>query len=199
MSYPTADEVHRVLSRYEQQLMSVHLNAWNRLVSNAAWPTLIFSRTASSMMHDFIVQEADVALDGLSGMRRIAHDKSVRYLIDDRVLFRFKRGTRKGLGSNIDTQANDDFIDAKVDLLGISQLWKVELLWYPNRFRTKLDRVEVSARDGKRRLWVYALGTEPGIGTLPLEPVIPTAPSHPVRELVTIKQQQKIAENEDGK
>jgi len=57
----------------------------------------------------------------------------------------------------------------------------------------------VSARDGKRRLWVYALGTEPGIGSLPLEPVIPTAPSHSVRELVTIKPQQKIAENEDGK
>lgn len=179
--------------------MAVHLKAWDRLMSNAAWPTLIFSRTASSMMHDFIVQEADAALNDLPGVRRIAHDKSVRYLVDDRVLFRFKRGTSKGLGSNIVTQANDDFIDANVDLLGISQLWKAELLWYPNRFRTKLDRVEESARDGNRRLWVYALGTEPGIGTLPLEPVIPSAPSHPVRELVTVKQQQKTAENEDGK
>jgi hypothetical protein len=150
------------------------------------------------MMHDFIVQEAGTTLDELPGMRRIAHDKSVRYLVEDRVLFRFKRGTRSGLGSNIDTQTNDDFIDAEVDLLGIPQIWKVELLWYPNGLRTKLDRVEVSARDGKRRLWVYMLGNEPDIALLALDlPVGPIAPAHPAKGLVTIKPQPQTAENED--
>lgn len=180
--------------------MSVHLQAWDRLVSNSAWPTLVFQRTASSMMHDFIVQEAAATLDGLPGMRRITHDKSVRYLVEDRVLFRFKRGTQGGLGSNIDTPTNDDFIDAEVDLLGIPQIWKVELLWYSNRLRTKLDRVEVSARDGNRRLWAYRLGNEPDIAMLPLDlPVGPTAPAHPAQGLVTIKPQLKTAENEDEK
>lgn len=198
MSYPTADEVYRVLERYEQPLMSVHLKAWDRLVTNTVWPSLIFQRTASSMMHDFIVQEAAIALDELSGMRRIAHDKSVRYLAEDKVLFRFKRGTRSGLGSNIDTQANDDFIDAEVDLLGIPAIWKVELLWYPNQLRTKLDRVEVGARDGKRRLWSYALGSGPDIAVLPLDlPIGPTAPARPAKGLVTVKAQPK--KNEDEK
>ncbi|TIP07486.1 hypothetical protein [Mesorhizobium sp.] len=198
MSYPTTDEVYRVLERYEQPLMSLHLKAWDRLVSNTAWPTLIFQRTASSIMHDFIVQEAGTALDDLPGMRRIVHDKSVRYLVDDRVLFRFKRGTRNGLGSNIDTQANDDFIDAEVDLLGIPQIWKVELLWYPNKLRTKLDRIEVSARDGKRRLWAYTLGNEPDIAWLPLDlPVGPTAPARPATGLVTVKPLPKTVENKD--
>lgn len=198
MSYPTTDEVYRVLERYEQPLMSAHLKAWDRLVSNTAWPTLIFQRTASSMMHDFIVQEAGTALDDLPEIRRIDHDKSVRYLVEDRVLFRFKRGTRNGLGSNIDTQANDDFIDAEVDLLGIPQIWKVELLWYPNKLRTKLDRVEVSARDGKRRLWAYKLGSEPDIATLPLElPVDPTAEARPATGLVTVKPLPKTVEKED--
>lgn len=198
MSYPTADEVYRVLERYEQPLMSVHLKAWDRLITNTAWPSLIFQRTASSMMHDFIVQEAAIALDGLPGMRRIAHDKSVRYLAEDKVLFRFKRGTRNGLGSNIDTQANDDFIDAEVDLLGIPAIWKVELLWYPNQLRTKLDRVEVGARDGKRRLWSYALGSEPDIAALPLDlPIGPTAPARPAKGLVTVKAQPR--KNEDEK
>lgn len=198
MSYPTAEEVYRLLARYEQPLMSVHLKAWDRLVSNTAWPTLIFQRTTSSMMHDFIVQEAGVALDDLHGMRRIAHDKSVRYLVEDKVLFRFKRGTRNGLGSNIDTQANDDFIDAEVDLLGIPQIWKVELLWYPNRLRTKLERVEVSARDGKRRLWGYTLGNEPDIRALPLGlPVDPTVPARPAQGLVTVKPLPMTSENEE--
>lgn len=190
MSYPTADDVYHVLEPYEQPLMSLHLKAWDRLASNAAWPTLVFQRTASSMMHDFIVQEAAATLDELPNVRRIAHDKSVRYLIGDKVLFRFKRGTRNGLGSNIDTRANDDFICAEVDLLGIPAIWKIELLWYPNRLRTKLDRVEVSARDHNRRLWSYALGSEPDIGTLPLDlPVAATAPYRPSPALVTIKGQ----------
>lgn len=200
MSYPTADEVYGVLERYEQTLMSVHLKAWDRLVANTAWPTLIFQRTASSMMHDFIVQEAGAALDDLPGMRRIAHDNSVRYLANDRVLFRFKRGTRNGLGSNIDTQANDDFIDAQVDLLGIPQIWKIELLWYPNKLRTKLDRVEVSARDGKRRRWVYTLGSEPAITALPLElPLDPAVTTRPATGLVTVKPRPKIVEKKDDK
>ena len=199
MSYPTAEEVYRVLERYEQPLMSVHLKAWDRLVSNTAWPTLVFQRTGSSMMHDFIVQEAAAALDEMPGIRRIAHDKSVRYLVDDKVLFRFKRGTPSGLGSNIDTQANDDFIDAEVDLLGIPAIWKVELLWYSNRLRTKLDRVEVSSRDHKRRLWSYALGSEPDVVSLPFDlPVAPTAPARPAVTLVTIKDQPK-KKNEDEK
>jgi hypothetical protein len=198
VSYPTADEVYRLLAGYEQPLMSVHLKAWDRLVSNTAWPTLIFQRTTSSIMHDFIVQEAGAALDYLPGMRRITHDNSVRYLVEDKVLFRFKRGTRNGLGSNIDTQANDNFIDADVDLLGIPQLWKIELLWYPNRLRTKLDRVEVSARDGKHRLWVYTLGNEPDIRTLPLNlPVDPTAPARPAEGLVSIKPLPNTSENEE--
>jgi hypothetical protein len=195
VSYPTADEVYRLLKRYDEPLMSMHLKAWERLASNTAWPTLVFQRTASSMMHDFIVQEACAALDELPGMRRIAHDKSVRYLVEEKVLFRFKRGTRNGLGSNIDTQANDDFIDAQVDLLGISQIWKVELLWYPNRLRTKLDRVEVSARDGKHRLWAYTLGNEPDIAVLPLD--LPIGPTAPAQALVTIKPRPRSAENED--
>ena len=190
MSYPSAEEVYRVLEPYERQLMSVHLKAWDRLVSNVAWPTLVFQRTSSGMMHDFIVQEAAATLEGLPGIRRIAHDKSVRYLVEDRVLFRFKRGTPTGLGSNIDTQANDDFIDAEVDLLGVPAIWKVELLWYPNRLRTKLDRVEVSARDYKRRLWCYALGSEPDEISLPFEsPVAPTSPARPPIPLVTIRDQ----------
>lgn len=198
VSYPTTSEVYSVLEPYEQPLMALHLKAWERLVSNTAWPTLIFQRTASSLMHDFIAQEASAALDILPGVRRIDHDKSVRYLVGDRVLFRFKRGTRNGLGSNIDTQANDDFIDADVDLLGIPEVWKVELLWYPNKLRTKLDRVVVSARDGKRRLWAYTLGSEPDVAMLPLElPVGPTAPARPGAGLVTVKPLPKSVENED--
>lgn len=198
MSFPSADEVYRVLQRYEQPLLTVHMKAWERLVSNSAWPTLVFQRTASGMMHDFIVQEASATLDELADVRRVSHDKSVRYLVENKVLFRFKRGTRSGLGSNIDTQANDDFIDAEVDLLGIPQLWKVELLWYPNRLRTKLDRVEVSARDGKRRLWVYTLGREPDIATLPLfQPADPAAPAHAGGGLVTLKPQPKTANGQD--
>jgi hypothetical protein len=113
VSYPDPDEVHRVLKPYEQPLMAVHLRAWERLIANPDWPTLVFASTGTKLMHDLIVQEAAKELYDMPGVHKIAHDKSVRYLIEDRVLFRFKKGNRAGLGSNIDTQANDDFIDAR--------------------------------------------------------------------------------------
>lgn len=197
MSYPDADEVYRVLKDFEEPLMAVHLRAWDRLVSNPDWPSLVFARTGTGMMHDFIVQEAGVELDDMPGVSRIAHDKSVRYLFKDRVLLRFKHGSARGLGSNIDTQANDDFIDAQVDLLGMPEAMKVELLWYENRLRTKLDRVEVTARDGKHRLWGYPMGSEPDIATLPFDiPVDPTAPSR-TAPLVTVKPVPKTDTKDD--
>lgn len=177
--------------------MDVHLKAWDRLISNPEWPTLAFVSTGSKMMHDFVVQEAAAALDGTLGIHKIAHDKSVRYLVDGRVLFRFKKGNREGLGSNIDTKANYDFIDAEVDLLNLPNVMKVEVLWYPNRLMTKIDKVEVTARDGKSRLWGYALGQEPDIGMLPTPlPIQPVTPSAP---LVTLKPVKKTTENEDDK
>jgi hypothetical protein len=195
VSFPHPDEVHRVLKPYEQQLMAVHLKAWERLIANAEWPTFVFASTGTKLMHDLIVQEAAKELDDMAGVHKIAHDKSVRYLIGDRVLFRFKKGSRAGLGSNIDTQANDDFIDAQVDLLGIPEVMKVELLWYPNRLRTKLDRVDVTARDGKTRLWGYAIGEEPDVGMLPTE--VPIVPMRPTAGLVTMKPVKKAEDNED--
>lgn len=178
--------------------MEVHLRAWDRLVSNPDWPTLAFARTGTSMMHDFIVQEAAAALDEMSGVTRIAHDKSVRYLFNNRVLLRFKHGSPRGLGSNVDTQANDDFIDAQVDLLGMPQAMKVELLWYENRLRTKLDRVEVTARDGKHRLWGYPMGEEPDIATLPFD--LPVGPMPPARTvpLVTLRPVAKTDTKDDA-
>ena len=197
MSYPEEDLVRDVLKPLDEVLIDVHLKAWGRLISNPEWPTLAFVSTGSKMMHDFVVQEAAFALDDMSGVHKIAHDKSVRYLVDDRVLFRFKKGNRDGLGSNIDTKANYDFIDADVDLLSLPGIMKVEVLWYPNRLMTKLDKVEVAARDGKSRLWGYALGEEPDIGMLPTPlPIQPAAPAVP---LVTIKPADKTGEKKDDK
>ena len=197
MSYPEEDLVRDVLKPLDEVLIDVHLKAWGRLISNPEWPTLAFVSTGSKMMHDFVVQEAAFALDDMPGVHKIAHDKSVRYLVGDRVLFRFKKGNRDGLGSNIDTKANYDFIDADVDLLNLPGIMKVEVLWYPNRLMTKLDKVEVAARDGKSRLWGYALGEEPDIGMLPTPlPIQPAAPSVP---LVTMKPVDKTGENKDDK
>jgi hypothetical protein len=117
--------------------------------------------------------------------------------VDDRVLFRFKKGNRDGLGSNIDTQANHDFIDADVDLLNLPSVMKVEVLWYPNKFMTKIDKIEVAARDGKSRLWGFALGEEPDIGMLPTP--LPIQPVTPAVPLVTLKPVKKTTENKDDK
>lgn len=197
VSYPEESLVRDVLKPFEQVLMDVHFRAWKRLISNSEWPTLTFASTDSKMMHDIVVQEAALALDEMPGIYKIAHDKSVRYLVNDQVLFRFKKGGRDGLGSNIDTKANSDFIDAKIDLLNLPCVMKVEILWYSNKLMTKIDKVEVTARNGKSRLWGYALGQKPDIGMLPTP--LPIQPVTPPVTLVALKPVHKTRENEDNK
>ncbi|QUS39576.1 hypothetical protein RPMA_12560 [Tardiphaga alba] len=190
MSQPEPEEVHAVLKDFEDPLMGIHLRAWDRLMSNPEWPTLVFSRTGTGLMHDLIVQEASSVLDTMPRVHKIEHDKSVRYLFADEVLLRFKHGSDRGLGSNVDTKANSDFIDADVELWGMPQVKKVELLWYENKLRTKLDRVEVTARDGKRRLWGYPMGSEPVTVQMPFDlPDMP--PQHRAIPLVTVKTARK--------
>tara|TARA_R110002124_G_scaffold16882_6_gene71413 strand:- start:19069 stop:19659 length:591 start_codon:yes stop_codon:yes gene_type:complete len=195
VSYPDQDEVRRILEPHEETLMGLHLKAWDRLMSNPDWPTLVFASTGSKLMHDFVVQEAAQVLDETPGFHKIGYDNSVRYAVDQRVLFRFKKGNGRGLGSNIDTSANDDFIDAQAETFDMPGAMKVELLWYSNELRTKLDKVVVTARDGKSRLWNYAICEERAIGMLPMD--LPQAPVKPAGELVALKPVKKADEEQD--
>jgi len=158
--YPVEAEVREILKPYDRPLIQIHQRAWDRLVACNEWPTLLFSRTGSVMMHDLVIQEAAKVIDDIDGVRRIGRDKTIWYMFSDRVVVRFKKG-RRGLGSNIDTAANDQFILQEADLLDMSDLMKVELLWYANTFKTKLDRLVVSARDDQTVLWNYVMGDEP--------------------------------------
>jgi hypothetical protein len=102
----------------------------------------------------------------------------VKYLFDDQVLVRFKRGNKDGLGRNIETKAEYEFINPRECFMGLPEIWKVEALWYPNKLATKLDKVEIVARDINAKIWSYAIGAEADTALLPTPlPIIPIEPA----------------------
>ncbi|MBE0577831.1 hypothetical protein [Devosia sp.] len=176
--YPDEDEVKEILKPFEGKLMEAHLNAFARWIASPERATNRFQRTMSTMMYDFIVQEVGVVLDDLPGVHRIDRAESVKYLFDDRVLVRFKRGNKDGLGRNIETKAEYEFIDPRECFMGLPEIWKVEALWYPNKLATKLDKVKIVARDINAKIWSYEIGAEADTALLPTPlPIIPIEPA----------------------
>lgn len=203
MSYPDANDVYRVLKPFEQSIMAVHLRAWDRLFSNPEFATMVYGQTGTGVMFDLLSQEVLVEFGEDKDVTLVPYQgRSLRMIFkgaDGCVIARFKHGSNRGLGQNIDTKANWKFIDAEAQLPGMPEdAMKVEILWYENLLRTKIDSVEITARDGKHKLWSYAIGKEPDVATLPfIEPVGPTTPARPAGELVSLKPVKKTTENED--
>jgi hypothetical protein len=176
--YPDEDEVKEILRPYEHALLQAHLNAFARWMASPERATNRFQRTMSTMMYDFIVQEAGPLLDDLPGVHRIDRTESAKYLFDDRLLVRFKRGNKEGLGRNIETKAEHEFIDPRECFMGLPEVWKVEALWYPNKLATKLDKVKIVARDVNAKIWSYDIGAEPDTSLLPTPlPIVPIEPA----------------------
>jgi hypothetical protein len=203
VSYPDAKDVYRVLKPFEQSIMAVHLRAWDRLFNNPEFATMVYGQTGTGVMFDLLSQEVLAEFGENKDVTLVPYQgRSLRVIFNDpdgRVIARFKHGSNRGLGQNIDTAANWKFIDADAQLPGMPEdAMKVEILWYENLMRTKIDSVEITARDGKHKLWSYPIGKEPDVATLPfIEPVGPTAPAKPAGGLVTVKPMKKTTENKD--
>jgi hypothetical protein len=86
---------------------------------------------------------------------------------------------KQGLGHNIDTQANIAFIEAQLELPGLEELQKIEIVYGVNQFGTEMDGIAVQARDGDMRLWAYPIPSgAAGSSTATIIP-LPLPPSPP--------------------
>jgi hypothetical protein len=150
------------------------------------WPRsraiMMFERLAVRFQEEFIGEHPAV--------RFHFHDETVKMIFDELVLARCKKANDRGLGQNIETQANMSFCEAQDDLFGFEGYQKIEIVYALNQTATAIRSVIVQARDGGMRLWAYpierpAAAGEVGTVTptpLPLPPAL--APSSEASDLV---------------
>lgn len=137
------------------------------------WP-----RTRANMVFERVVDHLQRQFADDVGVRFVFDDETMKMVLDDRIVLRVKKANALGLGSNIQTQAVIDFVDAQPDLPGLEGLTKLEIVYVLNAIQTEIRSVIVQARDGDMKIYSYPIDVAAeGSGTvvpLPLPPAPPT-------------------------
>jgi hypothetical protein len=178
MSVPKQDDVQAVLEDFHRRLREVIDRAWKEewldLPDRARF---VFPRRVRAVLvFDGIARLALSEFDSDPNIRVMLQRQTVRFLFRDRVLVRFKKGNARGVGSNIGTQAELDFIDPQRSIPGlVPEIMRVEICYAPDdELGIVLSEVAVVARDRHRRVWAYPIDR----GERKVVPLPPREPDH---------------------
>jgi hypothetical protein len=163
------DIVREVLHPYEDAIFKLIHGAWDDWRGLTLGGRLLFpARARACLVHDFMVQRAIAAWADDGAVRIVQQDETAKFVVNDRVLLRFKKADDRGLGSKIPTQASLSFVDQEQELPGIPDAHKIEIVYILNRLQTQIDRIVVVARNGDERLWDYAIAPAQTAEIIPL-------------------------------
>jgi hypothetical protein len=191
MAVPALDDVQTILAEFEQRLRAVVDRAWAEWMECDVRGRLIFSRSGSNTIFDFIARHALAEFGEDPQVHDIAKGGTVQFLFRDRVLVRFKKSNANGVGSNIETQAVLDFVDPHRDIPGmLPDIMKVEVCYQTDALGTQLKEVAVVARNRTKRVWAYPLTPAQTAEIIPLRivatgdtPAIVITPKKPSDEV----------------
>lgn len=110
----------------------------------------------------------------------VTHYDTASFTIDDKILFRLKKGNRKLFSSNYPTPLANLFHQHRADLFGHQGFQRVEIVHTFNRYMTGIDWIGVVARDKRKVIWDFELRRDESGAVVP----IPTLPIRPAGETV---------------
>jgi hypothetical protein len=128
--------------------------------------------------------DASAAFASDRGIHIIAGQETSYFLVEDRLLFRFKKGDTCGLSSNIETGQALAFIEPEAPLIELPDVARVDIAYIVNPLQTLIQSLLVVARDGDRALWSYSIYPrveDSKITTLPVQPKPPAAPDNVIQ------------------
>lgn len=174
MSIPAIEDVQDILDEFQDRLRGVVDRGWSEWIDCELRPRLIFKRSGSNNVFDFIARHALEEFGSDPDVHVISKGGTFQFLFCNQVLVRFKKSNSKGVGSNIETQATLDFVDPNRDIPGmLPDIMKVEVCYLPDVLGTGLQEVAVVARNRTSRVWSYALEPATVAEIVTLQPDLP--------------------------
>lgn len=179
MPTPPQEEVRNVLSDYGDSIVEIVRGAWedwSACPQSGVWRK---KRSRANFIWEQIIDRAHQAFDELAQIRIVESNETFLFVIDDRVLFRFKKGDEFGLSANLPTQGALAFHDHEQDLFGLPKVHRVEVVYQLNALETDIRDVLVVGRDERRVSWTFSLlNTEERVVSMPVfEPAESTKPA----------------------
>ena len=197
MPTPSVDDIRPLLRSREVALNKIVLGAFDRWWNNPERLQL-YRRTRATLIHNYMMIAAPTAFSTDPGVRLIdrnGHETSY-FLIEGRVLLRFKKGDENGLTCNIDTQAALAFVDPEVDnLLGLPEIARLDVAYVLSELATRVEKILIVARDGDAIAWSYEIYPTAEETTAPTP--IPTQPKPPAPPSTVIDLPANIADKKN--
>lgn len=183
MRVPDQKFVTAVLTDFSQPLTSIVLGAWKdwqewQKLGHGTWS----KRGRANFMWEQMIERAKAAFATDARVRILEAQETVKFLADGKVLFRLKKGDEAGLSANYPTQLALAFHDHEVDLLGMTEAARVDIVYKLNKLETLVQDILIVARDNDAVAWTESI-MHRGATVTDLA-VPPKAPAAPKKKLV---------------
>lgn len=157
MPLATEHDVQAALAPYNSRIRRAIDRGFSKYVRRLASGPNLWKRTDSVDISDCVTKELLKEFEGKAGIAVFRKYGTVKLLFGSRVVVRFKKGGRNGLGMNAATRANDNFLNPNLPFQDAPHAMKVEICWKLNATGTGCTDVIVAARNGDGALWSYRL------------------------------------------
>lgn len=185
MPVPRKDGVQPIINKHRERIVAAVLGAWDDWLTSPHPGIWRCKRSRANFVWEQIIERAHLAFNGLPGVRIIGSNETFKFLLDDRVLFRFKKGDESGLSVNVSTQLSLAFHDHDQDLLGLPEVQRVDIVYQLNQLETDIIDVIVVARDGDVVVWCHSLlDSAAAVAPLPIPAPSGEPTTLPTRRLV---------------
>ena len=159
MPIPDKARVQELFADHQEVVAAVVARAWTRWLDNSE-RSVLYRRVRAGLIHNYMMLDAipGLASERIKVIERPAYETAL-FLLDDELVFRFKKGDAEGQSSNIGTQAALDYNDPNecLSLFGLPDIGRVDVSYSLNKLETQLGDVMVVARDNDRVAWSFSI------------------------------------------
>jgi hypothetical protein len=185
MPIPNEATVRPILDEVRDRIVSAIQEAWDDWTESDYKGVWRCKRSRANFVWEQIIDRAHGALLDHDAVHVIDGNETMKFLVRDTVLFRFKKADETGRSSNVATQLALAFHDHEQSLFDLPEVQRVEVVYKLNRLETQIDDICVVARNGDLIAWEYSL-LEAGEAVIPL-PMPEPKPERPAAAIVKLK------------
>lgn len=156
MAYPDEGKVATDLAPFNNRIRKSITKGFKAAARRSGGSNL-FRRTDSAEIYDCVIQAMKTEFDGSPDVQIFEKSGTARFVFGGTVSARLKKANRHGMGQNVQTGANDNFLNPRLPFKDAPDASKVEICWRPNAIGTAPEKIFVTARDGDQMLWQYEM------------------------------------------
>lgn len=157
MAAPARKIVEPELAVYSQKIAKIIVGAWADWRDSPHSGVWRCKRSRATFIWEQIMDRAHAEFSCEASVRILEGHETYSFLVNDRVLFRFKKADETGMTSNYPTQLALAFHEHDQDLFGLPEVLRVEVAYTLNMLETEVSDVIVVGRDGNTVIWTYSL------------------------------------------